>query len=182
MRRLFAVVGPSGVGKDSLIEGACAARPGLYRARRVITRPAEAGGEDHIPATPETFAAMKAAGAFAIDWQAHGLCYGIPAVELDAADEVIFNGSRAVLATAARRFPDLTVLHVTAPAGVLAARLAARGREGQAEILARLQRADLALPTDLPPDLRVVEVVNDGTLDHAVAQVLAAIQAPPVKG
>lgn len=40
--RLFAVVGPSGAGKDTLIAAALAARPDLAIVRRVITRPVEA--------------------------------------------------------------------------------------------------------------------------------------------
>ncbi len=44
---------------------------------------------------------------------------------------MIFNGSRAALPEAARVFPDLRVILVTAPEIVLAARLAARGRESK---------------------------------------------------
>jgi ABC-type glutathione transport system ATPase component len=38
MGRLFAVVGPSGAGKDTLIDAGRAARPDLLIVRRVITR------------------------------------------------------------------------------------------------------------------------------------------------
>ena len=44
--RLFAIVGPSGAGKDTLIAGAKAHLPDLVVTKRVITRPAAAGGED----------------------------------------------------------------------------------------------------------------------------------------
>ena len=71
MTRLFPVVGPSGAGKDTLM-AAAAARPGVALVRRVITRPAAAGGEDFDGVTPAEFARRRAACDFALDWQAHG--------------------------------------------------------------------------------------------------------------
>ncbi|HMB13658.1 MAG TPA: phosphonate metabolism protein/1,5-bisphosphokinase (PRPP-forming) PhnN, partial [Roseovarius sp.] len=47
--RLIAVVGPSGVGKDTLMRAMVAERPNLRRVRRVITRRADDGGEGHEP-------------------------------------------------------------------------------------------------------------------------------------
>ena len=53
---LFLVVGPSGAGKDTLMYGARAALAGkqdILFARRAITRPLYAGGEDHDAVTDE---------------------------------------------------------------------------------------------------------------------------------
>jgi ribose 1,5-bisphosphokinase len=174
--RVFAIVGPSGAGKDTLLAAAAAARPALHVARRVITRPESAGGEPFEGVSDADFAARAARGDFALTWQAHGLSYGIPATVdamLSAGRDVAFNGSRAVLAQAAARYPGLVVLHVTAPVPVLAARLAARGREDAADIAARLDRAGFALP----PGLTVRVVDNGGALDAGIAAFLAAIDA-----
>lgn len=173
--RVFAVVGPSGAGKDTLIGAARVARPDLYVARRVITRPEEAGGEPFEGVAEAEFAARAAVGAFALSWQAHGLRYGIPAAIDDALQEgrdVIFNGSRAMLGEAWLAYPNLTVIHVTASIPVLAARLAARGRESREDIARRLARASYEVPYGIP--IRVVE--NDGPLDRAVEAFLAALQ------
>ncbi|MDP4033782.1 MAG: phosphonate metabolism protein/1,5-bisphosphokinase (PRPP-forming) PhnN [Pseudorhodobacter sp.] len=169
---IFAVVGPSGAGKDTLIAGALAARPDLHRVRRVITRPSGAGGEDFDGVTEAEFRRRKAAGDFVLDWSAHGLLYGIPRAALAGPGDAIFNGSRAALAQAMQRLPGLVVVLVTAPDVVLAERLAARGRETAQDIGARLSRAAFTLPETI--HLRVV--VNDGTPAEGIARLLAALQ------
>jgi ribose 1,5-bisphosphokinase len=169
---IFAIVGPSGAGKDTLIQGAIAARPDLRLVRRVITRPAEAGGEDFEGVTEGEFLTRRDRGDFALHWQAHGLCYGIPKTQVDGPGDVIFNGSRAALPLALQAFPDLRVILVTAPNTVLAARLALRGRETAADIEQRLQRAAFALPDGIT----AMTVVNEGTLEEGIARLLAALQ------
>ncbi|MBK1634468.1 phosphonate metabolism protein/1,5-bisphosphokinase (PRPP-forming) PhnN [Rhodovulum adriaticum] len=172
--RLFAIVGPSGVGKDTLMGLARARRPDLRLVRRVITRDPQAGGEDFEPVTQADFARRLQAGAFALHWQAHGLSYGIPCQIDDWLDEgrdVLFNGSRAVLGRAMARYPGLRVLHVTARPETLARRLARRGRESAQDIAARLARADYALPAGLA----VTRIDNDGPLEAAVAAMMAAL-------
>lgn len=171
--RVFAVVGPSGAGKDTLIEAARRARPDLAIARRVITRPESAGGEDFEGVSEAEFLARRAAGEFALDWKAHGLRYGIPAAALAVAGrDVIFNGSRAALDRAVTLLPGLRVIRVSAPSSVLVERLVARGRESREEIEARVLRASYDVPEGLP----VTDVRNDGTVEDGVARFLAALQ------
>jgi len=169
---IFAIVGPSGAGKDTLIAGALAKRPDLRLIRRVITRPTGAGGEDFEGVTEADFTTRLSRGDFALHWQAHGLSYGIPKAQLTGPGDVIFNGSRAALPQATRIFPDLRVILVTAPDAILAARLAARGRETEADIRQRLTRAAFTLPEGLTAEA----VVNDGPLETGVARLLAALQ------
>jgi ribose 1,5-bisphosphokinase len=173
---LVVVVGPSGAGKDTLMERARAALGGDDRfrfVRREITRPADAGGEAHTEVTPAAFAARRATGGYALAWEAHGLGYGIPADvadDLAAGHVVVANISRASIAAAAEKFPTL-VLEITAPAEVLAARLAARGRETADDIAARLKRE-----VALPEGVRVARVVNDRSAEEGVAAVVKILR------
>ncbi|MEO3473755.1 phosphonate metabolism protein/1,5-bisphosphokinase (PRPP-forming) PhnN [Roseomonas sp. CAU 1739] len=172
---LVAVVGPSGAGKDTLMELARAqldSDPRFRFVQRAITRPAEAGGEAHRPLGVAEFEAECEAGGFALHWDVHGLRYGIPRdieADLAAGRVVVANLSRSVLADAASRYA-LRVLVVTAPIAVLAARLAARGRETPEDIAARLARE-----MRLAPGLDVVTVMNDATPEDGAARVVAAL-------
>ncbi|MEM7722664.1 MAG: phosphonate metabolism protein/1,5-bisphosphokinase (PRPP-forming) PhnN [Pseudomonadota bacterium] len=172
--RFIAVVGPSGVGKDSLMEALCQRHPGMLRARRVITRAPEAGGEDYEAVSPALFAARAAGGDFALHWRAHDLHYAIPNSVKDAlrsGRDVLANLSRGVLVRADKVFDDLRVLHVTARPEVLAKRLRDRGRESRAEITRRLARPAPVLPEGL----NIIEIDNSGSLDKAVQKACAAL-------
>ncbi|MEM8849575.1 MAG: phosphonate metabolism protein/1,5-bisphosphokinase (PRPP-forming) PhnN [Pseudomonadota bacterium] len=171
--RLAAIVGPSGVGKDSLIAGLAAADARLRPLRRVITRPAD-DTEPFVSASNAQFDAQLAEGAFLLHWGAHGLRYGVPRAELVALapDQTgLVNLSRSVLGQAAASVPSLLVLSVTAPPHVLARRLAGRGRETGQQIAARLDRPRPAPP----PGVVVVPIDNGGSLDQAVGSALAAL-------
>lgn len=173
---LVLVVGPSGAGKDTLIAHARArtqGRAGLIFPRRVVTRSADPGLEDHHAVSVATFQAMLADGRFALHWQAHGLHYGVPA-EIDAAigegAVVVVNVSRSVITLASVRYADLLTVCVTAPPTVLAARLARRGRETSAEIEHRLRRAEPGLGEG-----EVLRIVNDGPVARAGDTLVGAL-------
>jgi phosphonate metabolism protein PhnN/1,5-bisphosphokinase (PRPP-forming) len=165
---LICVVGPSGAGKDTLLDAAriaLADDPRFHFVRRVITRPAAAGGEAHEAVTKAQFAKRD----FALQWQAHGLSYGIPAAAINDIPISVASISRTVIADAASRFP-LRVIEVTAPPEILAERLASRRRESPADIAERLARS-----VPLPPSIAVDTVVNDGSLELGVTRFLAAL-------
>jgi ribose 1,5-bisphosphokinase len=143
--RLIYLMGPSGSGKDSLLNAAherLAVR-GCRIVQRVITRSAEAVGEAAVGVSADEFARMEGEGAFALSWRANGLAYGIPR-QIDewlaAGQDVLVNGSRAYLAQARQRYPDLLALLLTVDLAVLRQRLLARGRETPEQIEQRLAR------------------------------------------
>jgi len=173
--RLMAVVGPSGAGKDTVMRAMAAARPGLGRVRRVITRPADPGGERHEPVSEAEFESRLREGGFVLHWRAHGLRYGVPVgigLDLAMGRDLLVNLSRGMLAEAQGRFQPFAVLHLVATREVLAARLAARGREAQAEVAERLDGADRALPESVGP---VVRLDTDAPAERLALRALARL-------
>ncbi|CAN7322578.1 phosphonate metabolism protein/1,5-bisphosphokinase (PRPP-forming) PhnN [Pararhizobium sp. LjRoot255] len=173
---MIVVVGPSGAGKDSVIGFVAqrfVGRADIDFVRRVITRPSDAGGEDHESVSDSDFDARLAAGDFAVAWKAHGLQYGIPREALDrvrAGRIVIANGSRGALARFRQVFPKVVVVNITASPEALAQRLVARGRESEADILKRLQRQT---PDILDADVTTID--NSGPLDIAGSRFAALV-------
>jgi len=169
---LVLVVGPSGAGKDSLMDAVRSKfrnRRELVFARRCITRAADAGGEDHEYLTVDQFQKTQRNGGFLLHWQAYGMFYGIPALyrdNLSAGTIVVANVSRMVLNQARRRFPSRLIVYVTASPETLAVRLACRGRETIAGVDMRLRRAISTRPSGSD----VLTVINDGALEDAADQ------------
>ncbi|WP_246776973.1 phosphonate metabolism protein/1,5-bisphosphokinase (PRPP-forming) PhnN [Microvirga sp. VF16] len=174
---LVLVVGPSGAGKDTLLTCARTALAGDERfrfVRRVITRP-PGGGEDSAFLTEEAFRTRIAQGAFALHWQAHGLCYGLPAdidTWLAQGRVVVANGSRAIVPEARRHYPHLKIVNVTAPPAVLAERLRQRGREAGEMVSDRLQRGG-AFELGGPD---VEDIDNSGPPDVAAEQLIRTLR------
>lgn len=167
MAKLFYIIGASGVGKDALMQYARKAINGAHPivfAHRYITRPSDAGGENHIAVTAEEFAGRREGGLFALHWESHGLSYGI-GIEIDAwmkkGFTVAVNGSRQYLPEALRRYPELQPVLIEADTEVIRRRLEGRGRETHEEMERRLAR------TTGPGADQAVVIRNDGPLEDA---------------
>lgn len=172
------VIGPSGVGKDTLIGGARQALDGDKRfsfVRRLVTRPADIDLEDHISLEREDFARARKAGRFALTWQAHGLDYALPiGVDTDLAlgRVVIANISRHAVPEAIAKYPLCRVIQISAEISLRAARLSKRGRENRDQIVARLAREGAALPADVTP----VVIDNSSSVGIGVTAFIMALR------
>jgi len=173
---LVLVVGPSGAGKDTLLGAAQAMLAGnahVIFPRRAVTRESSAF-ENNEAVTPETFDRAAAEGGYALWWRAHQQGYGISRRiddDIGAGRVVVVNVSRMIIPQVREKYARAAVVLITAPAEVLAARLAARGRSSDGDIGSRLQRASVA--TEGEPNLTISNVgaVEDGakTLAEFVA-------------
>lgn len=140
--QLIYVVGPSGSGKDSIIQ-ALSEHKQVTVMRRVITRQGDSIGEVADAVDANTFEQMKADGQFSMSWQANGLSYGIPLsmdTYLQAGHVVVVNGSRKYCETLSQQYPNALVVLVTVKTELLRKRLEQRNRESSLEIEQRLQR------------------------------------------
>ena len=175
--RLVLVVGPSGAGKDTLIALARAVYANdrtVVFPRRIVTR-APSAAEDHDSVSDAAFDAARGQGAFAFWWEAHGLKYALPAAidaDIRGRRTVVCNVSRALVQYLRERYAHVTVVLLTAPREVLAARLAARSRSADGAIAGRLDRA-APDAGDLHAD---VVIENTGTAQLGAAQLCAAIR------
>ena len=184
MGTLFYVIGPSGAGKDSLMNYArqhlashdTGKRTVLF-AHRYITRPMDAGGENHVELSATEFLKRREMGLFALDWQSHQNHYGVGSeisTWLNAGANVVVNGSREYLPTATERFPDMRVVLIEVSADVLRHRLTDRGRETPAEIESRIERSRQLLPIEHP---NLIRLSNDAPLAESGADFVALLQA-----
>ena len=139
------VCGPSGAGKDSVIDLAqktVREHKDIVFARRMVTRPAQAGS-DHDPVTESDFHALLLTGGLRWHWQAHGFYYAIAehyAAEVQAGRRVVVNGSRAHVRTLPASI-EVRLVEITASPQQLAARLALRGRDTASAVADRLARS-----------------------------------------
>jgi ribose 1,5-bisphosphokinase len=177
--RFILVVGPSGAGKDTLIglaRAACAGDRYVVFSCRMVTREASAF-EENEQISLDAFRQARTRGDFAVHWEAHGHCYGLPRTiddDIRAGRTVVANVSRTVVDAIRRGYTDVTVVSITAPPDVLAKRLAARARSSDGQIEHRLSRAVDGLTT--APD---VTIANVGRVeDHAreLVQVIKGAQ------
>lgn len=142
-------------------------------ARRIVTRIAVA--EDHESIEASAFEQAESMGSYLLSWRAHELGYALPGSlrdELAKGRIVVANVSRSVILKAEALGHPVTVLHVTADPVILAARIAARGRESMAQVRARMGRI-------APLEWRrseLIEIRNESALESAAALFIDALQ------
>jgi len=171
------VVGPSGAGKDTLIDLAKAAFEDEARVvfpRRLVTREVSAF-EDHDTLDETALEAGVAAGEYALAWRAHGLGYAIPGETIALARSgmvVVVNISRKLVEEARSRLPGVAVVEITASRETLARRLAARSRGEDGDLEKRLARS-----AEIEPVRADLAIYNETTPEAAAAVLIAFLSS-----
>ena len=172
--RLILVVGPSGAGKDTLLgfaKAACVEDANVVFPRRAVTRESSSS-EDNVALSADAFRQALARGDFAMHWEAHGHCYGLPRAiddDIRARRSVVVNVSRTVIEAARRAYANVVVIAITAPPEVLAERIKMRARSSDGNSEPRLSRTvDAAAPD--------VTILNVGRPEDHARRLVRAIK------
>lgn len=180
------LVGPSGVGKSTVMSRYVAATPGVVRCLSVTTRAprgSELHGVDYWFINEEEFVERVASGSFLEHARVFGKAgYGTPRDEVErlvAAGRVVIKdvdvqGARQIKAA----LPSAVLVFVAPPDHhQLELRLRGRGTESEAAITRRLAEAERELACWTEADYLVV----NETIDRAVADLAAIIRAEQLR-
>lgn len=174
---LFLVVGPSGCGKDSLIQAVkerLSTDNRFVFPQRVITRATHLMGEDHIHSSQDGFQIAEEGNAFLLHWHTYGHAYGIPgyvANLLANGKNAIVNTSRDCIDEAITLFSPVLVFNVEVSLSTAFKRLKERGREDEDEIAKRLKRYS----HPIPDHATVISIDNNGAFEQSVDTMTSAL-------
>lgn len=165
---LFYVIGPSGVGKDTLMDIAKQRlkNSNVVFAQRYITRAKNAGGETHIEISKQDFIEKTKENFFCLWWQSHDNYYGISSninMLLDNGFNVVVNGSRGYYEEALKVYSDIKTVLITAQEATIKERLLKRGRESTEEIEKRIERSR-SFNNKFKNNDSIIRLSNDGKL------------------
>ncbi len=168
---LIVIVGASGVGKDTLLNEVKTKLNNFYFVKRYITRVND-NNEDNIYLSEIEFQRKVAKGFFIINWEAHGLSYGIPKhikKVLNVGTNVVFNGSRNALKQTQENFPNVKIICITASKKIIKERLILRNRENLQDIEKRINRKVIPLPSN------TTYVYNNSNLETGIKNLISAL-------
>lgn len=173
------ISGPSGVGKDTVIDTWTARNADVQRVVAWTTRPPRAGEEDGVAyyfRTEDAFLAAAAKGAFLEYKRVHGNWYGTP---IEGVEALLAAGKVPLLKIdvqgaieVMQARPTTISIFLLAPSWEeLERRIRARGTEDEASVLRRLQEAQNEIALSERYRFRLV---NDD-LPRTIAQIEAIV-------
>lgn len=179
---LVVISGPSGVGKDSVLQGLKARGLNLHVVVTATNRPAREGeveGVDYHFVSTDAFIEMIEADALIEYARVYNDYKGVPKAQLrdafESGKDVIMRVDVQGAATLRGKFPEAVLIYLLATEADLLARLEARGTDDGDALRLRVTMARKEIAR-LPEFDYVVEN-PDGRLDETIDAIIAIIQA-----
>ncbi|PLY05265.1 MAG: hypothetical protein C0625_14650 [Arcobacter sp.] len=157
--KIILIVGPSGVGKDTLLREAKKSLPeGFNFLNRYITR-APCSNEDNFYLDEYAFEILKHKSFFISTWNAHDNYYGIAKNSIKNGINII-SISRSKIKDFENSYDNVFTINITVPKENLRKRLENRARETESEIEQRLNRTYEKIEAE-----NLIEFDNSGELE-----------------
>lgn len=141
--KIILIVGPSGVGKDTLLKEAqqslCHNKEFNFVKRYVSRKPNKDEDNYYIP--KKLFSFLNKYSLFSSIWEAHGNLYAIAKESILYQKVNVISVSRGVVEDFESRYNDVTTIQITLSYEELKKRLMSRGREDERAIQKRLERS-----------------------------------------
>lgn len=181
MPSLFVLSGPSGAGKDAVLQGIKDSGVAFYHAITMTTRPQRAGetdGVDYHFTSEDNFKDMIERDEL-LEWaEVYGRWYGVPRQPVEEAlvrgEDVIVKVDVQGAKTIKERMPGAVLLFLTSTIEEQEERLKGRNTESAAELELRLATFHEEMKSLPLFDYTVVN--RQGELDSAVSQIAAIIK------
>ncbi len=184
---LIVISGPSGVGKDSALQGMkLLQRPWRYiiTATTRPKRPGERHGIDYIFLSPEEFRILMMKDGFLEYAEVYGTWYGVPRAQADEAmacgKDVIVKTDIQGARTLRSKIPDALLIFLAPPTmEELKHRLLERKSETEEALRRRIETAETEMQCQDEFDYVVVN--HNGRVDEAVEEIDRIIQKEKAK-
>ncbi len=179
---IFALVGPSGVGKNTLMRAAMERVPGLRQLPTATTRQKrenEQEGREHFFFSREGFQGLIESGRLLEHQIVHGEWYGILRETIETAirqqDDLLADIDVLGAVALQREYPENAVLVFIAPPTkkALERRIRARGKISEEELARRMQRVDFEMQFAAQSDYLIINDDLEQAIQALVGVVLA---------
>ncbi len=172
---LYMIVGPSGSGKQALIDAVLEARPDLRRAPLIVSAQRSSNSCVIGSVSPDRFLHLMRRDTFALQWDSDGFRYGLThdaAKQLRDGESLILSCDSSVIDKGKELYPDVQVIYITARMDVLRRRLASMAYGSDIEIDMHLAQCERFRPRK--PDMVTVD-----TTESIAAGARALMEAIP---
>jgi ribose 1,5-bisphosphokinase len=176
--RLYYVVGAADADKERVLDQARRRLKGhqpVVFAHRYITRLAAPAAANHVALSGTEFELRRRRGLFVMDWERHGVRYGIGTeinYWLAMGLTVVVDGSRGFLDQALKRYPDMTVVWISAAPQRITERSSPQNGGVEAAVAVTAGRRTQSLEQAAR---RILYISSDGPLEAAGEELLAAV-------